>query len=35
MQDEYPDEIKKVGSELEETVKEILEKIEHLAEDYK
>lgn len=35
MQDEYPDEVKKMGSELEETVNEILEKIKELAKDYK
>lgn len=34
LQNEYPDEIKRMGSELEETVKEILEKIEQLAKDY-
>ena len=35
LQNEYPDEIKRMGSELEETVKEILEKIEQLSKDYK
>jgi hypothetical protein len=34
LQNEYPDEIKRMGSELEETVKEILEKIEQLGNDY-
>ena len=34
LQNEYPDEIKRMGSELEETVKEILEKIEQLGKDY-
>jgi TPR repeat protein len=34
LQNEYTDEIKRMGSELEETVKEILEKILQLAKDY-
>jgi len=34
MQNEFPDEIKRMGSELEETVKEILIEIERLSKDY-
>ena len=34
MQNEFPDEIKKMGSELEETVNEILEQIKKLEFDY-
>ena len=35
MQDEYPDEYKKMGDELKETVEEIIEEIKQLAVDYK
>jgi TPR repeat protein len=34
MQNEFPDEIKRMGSELEETVQEILQEIERLSKDY-
>ena len=34
MQNEFPDEIKRMGSELEETVQEILQEIERLSQDY-
>jgi TPR repeat protein len=34
MQNEFPDEIKRMGSELEETVQEILLEIERLSKDY-
>ncbi|MDO9614063.1 MAG: tetratricopeptide repeat protein [Bacteroidota bacterium] len=34
MQNEFPDEIKRMGSELEETVQEILLEIEKLSKDY-
>src|SRR5665648_292268 len=34
MQNEFPDEIKRMGSELEETVQEILNQIEKLSKDY-
>ena len=34
MQDKYPDEYKKMGSELKQTVDEIIEKINQLAIDY-
>jgi TPR repeat protein len=34
MQNEFPDEIKRMGSELEETVLEILQEIERLSKDY-
>ena len=34
MQEEFPDEILRMGSELEETVQEILEQIEKLSKDY-
>jgi hypothetical protein len=34
MQDEFPDEIKKMGDELEETVNEILEQINKLSQKY-
>ncbi|MGB0431025.1 MAG: tetratricopeptide repeat protein [Bacteroidia bacterium] len=34
MQDEYPDEIKKMGPELKETVDEIIEKVKQMAIDY-
>ena len=34
MQNEFPDEIKRMGSELEETVQEILVQIEKLSKDY-
>ncbi len=34
MQDEYPDEIKKMGVELKETVEEVLATIEKMARDY-
>jgi TPR repeat protein len=34
MQNEFPDEIKRMGSELEETVDEVLQKIEQLSIDY-
>ena len=33
MQDEYPNEIKKMGSELEESVNEIIKNIEDLKKD--
>jgi tetratricopeptide (TPR) repeat protein len=34
MQDEYPNEYKKAGSEIKETVEEIVKEIEHMAIDY-
>ncbi len=34
MQDEYPNEYKKAGSEIKETVEEIVEQINHMAIDY-
>ncbi|MBN2087999.1 hypothetical protein JW964_00210, partial [candidate division KSB1 bacterium] len=34
MQDEYPNEYRKMGGELKQTVEEILEKIRQLAQDY-
>lgn len=34
MQNEFPDEIKRMGSELDETVQEILQEIERLSKDY-
>jgi len=34
MKNEFPDEIKRMGSELEETVQEILQEIERLSKDY-
>ena len=35
MQDEFPNEIKKMGSELQESVDDILKTIEELKEKYK
>ena len=35
MQDEYPNEYRKMGGELKQTVEEIIEKIHQLEKDYK
>jgi len=34
MQKEYPNEYRKIGAELKQTVEEILAKIQQLAKDY-
>jgi len=34
MQKEYPNEYRKMGGELKQTVEEILQKIQQLAKDY-
>jgi len=34
MKEEYPDEVSKMGSELEEPVKDVIKEIEQMAVDY-